>query len=863
MQYIFITPADELEAGSRLASLLRPSGFVAPIHVCRDLERLPELEADGVLIDGSGGQSYLLRALECARAAHPHAPVIILDGPPEPDVVIAAARGGAADYLVGPSLARLPAILERETGLVRASGIAERQTPEQKERTHIEELERFYNLSPELLCVADHFGRFVRLNSQWKDLLGYEPEELIGRAFLEFVHPDDRETTLRMTILAEVRPIIDFTNRYRHKDGSYRWLEWRSNPTGEWIYAAARDVTDRRSAQEALQVSELRYRSLIASIPVVLYVIDRDGIFVFSEGRGLDRLGLRPGQVVGQSVFDLYADQPDTLADVRRALAGETVNSRGYGPGVEFEVRYTPIYGENGEVTGTVGVAMDITERKQMEDSLRRSEERYRLLFENMTSGYLLHEMIYDESGKPVDYRYLDANPAFEKVTGDTIANILGRTRLEVAPLRPMDSLERFAHVAETGESMSFINYDSDHRQYYDNYVFCPRKGQFAVIFNNITERVLTAEALKESEARFQMLVSNMHEGVALHDVVRDEDGKPINYRLVSVNAQYENILGVRREDVVGRLANEVYGTPEPPYLEEFTACLTRGPQYMETYFPPMDRHFSISIAPWGNNGFATIFTDITERKRVEADMLRFNAELEQRVEERTAQLEASNRELESFAYTVSHDLRAPLRAIDGFSQALVEDYFDLLDQPGRDLVTRIRGGAQRMDKLIDSLLALSRYARAEMRRTRLDLGSLARQVADDLQEWAPERQIEWVIAADLEVNADPTLMRVVMENLLDNAVKFTSTRPVAHIEVGSEERPEGRVFYVRDNGVGFDMAYAGKLFGVFQRLHDAREYRGNGIGLTTVQRIVMRHGGSVWAQSAPDQGTTIYFTLP
>lgn len=235
--------------------------------------------------------------------------------------------------------------------------------------------------------------------------------------------------------------------------------------------------------------------------------------------------------------------------------------------------------------------------------------------------------------------------------------------------------------------------------------------------------------------------------------------------------------------------------------------------------------------------------------------ILELNAELERRLQQQAA----LNSELEAFSYSVSHDLRAPLRSIDGFSQALLEDYHDRLDAAGRQYLTRVRLAAQRMAQLIDDILLLSRVTRAELRVTDVDLSALAREIADTLHEHEPARRVEWRIAPGLRAKGDPQLLRIALENLLNNAWKFTGRHPDAAIELFTDE--DG-AYVVRDNGAGFDMMYADKLFGAFQRLHAAGDFAGTGVGLATVQRIISKHGGRVWARGEVERGASFFFTL-
>lgn len=490
--------------------------------------------------------------------------------------------------------------------------ITQRRLTEEQLQKNQEELERFFSVALDLLCIADIDGNFRRINKSWEGVLGYKVDELEGRSYLDFLHPDDLDVTLQaLADLKQQKMVRGLVNRYRCKDGSYRYLEWYAQPYDDLLYCAAHDITERQQVEERLRKSDahLQAAQRIAKLGSWEFDIKTEVIYWSDE------------------VFRIFGRDP---------TAGMPTFD-------ELQKLYHP------------------------EDQLHHNQTVQRGL----------------ETGQPYD--------------------------LECRAYRP--------------------------------------------------------------------------------------DGT-----LVYIQARGEPVF-----DSTGQLV-QLVGT----------------------------------------------ILDITDRKQAELTL-----------QQTTAQLAASNQELEAFAYSVSHDLRSPLRAIDGFSRALIEDYGEYLDDQGRDYFDRIRRNIQRMGMLIDDLLRLSRVSRSEMHYVTVNLSTLVLEQVSELQVSESNRQVDVVVAPDVLVSADATLMRVVISNLLQNAWKFSSHHPTARIEFGTTQVNGQLTYFVQDDGAGFDMTYANMLFGVFQRLHNTHEFPGTGIGLATVQRAIHRHGGQIWAEGQVEQGATIYFTLP
>jgi len=515
----------------------------------------------------------------------------------------------------------------------------------------------------------------------------------------------------------------------------------------------------------------------------------------------------------------------------------------------------------------------EIEVRKRTEKALQQSEDQFRFLFETMAQGVIVQD---------AESKILEANNAASEILGLSRDQLLGKTAYDPrwklihedgSPLyqeempsnialrtcKPVTDILIGAYIPE--QNMYHWILTSSTPKFKDG----DRKPYLTMTtFSNITERRHAEEALSKSEQEFRTLSENSPDVIVRYD----REG-----RRTYVNPEFERVNHLTAQQVYGKNPMELSTELSPMadfFTEKLKAAMSAGTidkidlswtkegkpiWWFVRIVPEFDAEGEVVSA-------LTIWSDISERKQAEEEIRKLNQELEQRVAQRTNQLEVANKELEAFAYSVSHDLRAPLRSIDGFNQALIEEYQDKLDEEGKVYLHRVRSAAQRMAHLIDDMLKLSRVSLTEMNIAEVDLNKIAQEVADELCETQPERKAEFIIQKDIKVHGDSHLLRIVLENLLGNAWKYTSKHASARIEFGEQLQDGKAVYFIRDDGAGFNMEYAFKLFGTFQRLHTNTEFSGTGIGLATVKRIIQRHGGKVWAEGEVEKGATIYFTL-
>ncbi|MGO8899898.1 MAG: PAS domain S-box protein [Isosphaeraceae bacterium] len=723
---------------------------------------------------------------------------------------------------------------------------------------------RLLEASLDPLVTIGTEGKITDVNEATEAATGYPRAELIGTDFADyFTNPQEaREGYERVFREGFVR---DYALEIRHRDGHtvpvlYNAAIYRDEAGGvAGVIAAARDITARKRAEAGLR----QQSHLIDLAHDAIFIRDRDGT-IRSWNRGAEQMyGWSREEALGHISHDFLATRfPVSLQELEDRLArhgsweGELIHSRRDGARIVVASRQVLDREERGEPTVVLEINSDVTERKRAEEALRRASAYNRRLLEASLDPLVTIG---------TDGKITDVNEATEAATGYPRAELIGKDFTDYFT-EPEEAREGYRRVFREGLVRDYP-LEIRHRDgrvtpvVYNASVYRDEAGQVVGVF--AAARDITAQKRAEAELRQMSRLIDLAPDAIF---IRGRDGT-----IRSWNRGAEQMYGWSREEALGHISHDLLATRFPVSLADLEDRLARDGSWEGVLIHSRRDGAQIVVASRHvldreERGEPTdvleMNSDITVRKRADDELRRLKGELEERVVMRTAQLEAANKELESFAYSVSHDLRAPLRAIDGFCQILVTEHAPGLDGEPRRYLQRVIENTRKMGLLIDDLLHFSRLGRQPMTRQRVAMADLVRQCLEELQGEREGREVAVILGELPPCRADAALLKQVWLNLLANALKFTRSRAQARIEAGSFARDGETVYFVRDNGVGFDMAYADKLFGVFQRLHRQEDYEGTGVGLALVERIIHRHGGRVWAEAGPDQGAAFFFTL-
>ena len=726
---------------------------------------------------------------------------------------------------------------------------------------------------PQIVWMMQADGSYTYFNQRWLDYSGLSMEESLGHGWARLIHPDDnlRASRLWEQALGSGEP-CEIEYRLRRADGVYRWMLGRTLPqcdaTGQrtqWL-GTLTDIEDLKQATVLLEKNHAMNRIAGRVARLGGWTIELpDRILTWSDENCVIHdvpPGYQPTLEEGIGYF-----LPEHRATVIRLVEACAQHGTSY----EFVLPKMTAKGRRiwvrsigeavrdaaGKIVRLQGAFQDITEQKEAEAHALALEAQLSTTLESITDGFYLMDK---------DWKFTFVNGPAERMLQRHREDLLGKTLWQEFPEVVGTRIEReFLLTVDGQRTARFEAFYLPLDTWFDFHVY-PTEAGLAVYFQDITQRRMEHAQLRLLETA----VSRLNDMVVITEAEPFDHAGP---RIVFVNDAFERQTGYSREEAIGKTSKLLWG-PKTHHVEldriraamemwqavrtEIVIYTKAGKElWLETDIAPIADE-SGRFTHW-----VAVERDITERKQQQEEILSLNSELEERVLRRTAQLATANEELESFAYSVSHDLRSPLNTIHGFSQLLMKIDGNNVSEKGKHYLDRIGVGVKQMGDLIEGLLTLAHLSREQLKLQSVDLTAIARRIEQDYRERAPARQARVHIQDGLTAHGDPRLLSAVFENLLANAWKFTSRQLEARIDVGSERGADGdTIFFVKDNGAGFDMVFAHKLFGTFERLHSPGDFPGTGIGLATVKRVIERHGGRVWAESKPNEGATFYFTL-
>ena len=697
-------------------------------------------------------------------------------------------------------------------------------------------------------------------------------DEMIGNRYMD-MWPGIEKTGVFKIIKQTLENKVSnhFENEFLFPDGSLGWFDLSIQPVPEGVFILSIDITERKLKEGQLFESEFKFSRLYENGPFGMVMVDKEFRFKKANPAFCAVLGYSDSELRKLSFIDLSHpdDLKKNLLNAHKLLKKEISvykTEKRYirkdGHVIWGSLTVTATYDSDGQFLYFLGIIEDITRRKHAEEEVRKSNENFAKAF------YFNPLSLTITTVK--DGQFIMINEAFTRDLGYTADEIIGKTIGEFnIYFNPEDRLSLLKTFYDKGNinnlEMHFRAKSGKIILVELSMVSVQINGKDSILsaFHNISERKIIEDELKASEKRLSKI---FHLGPVAKVLTRNSDSIIIDF-----NTAAEKLFGYKHEDVMGKTVDSF------DFWMDSTERLRITEKFRKQGFlQGIEFQYKTTT---GKRGWASIFTEsfeikgekyllnefieITDRKLAKENIQKLNEELEQRILERTAQLEATNKELESFSYSVSHDLRSPLRHINGFAEILIKQYSDRLPEDARKYLNTITGSANKMGTLIDDLLSFSRTGRAELKKSALNMNQVIEDALVQIKPFLVNRKIDWKILPLPEVNGDYNLLRMVWINLLDNAVKYTRTKENAIIQIGYKDEKIETVFFIKDNGVGFDMKYADKLFGVFQRLHSSSQFDGTGIGLANVQRIILRHGGRTWAKAETDKGASFYFSIP